>query len=208
VASGADPDEVIEDLRRRLEEELAGREPGSVGIAELRGLLARFGPVGDEPAASAPSGADPASAARVVGPPPPARAKRPWLGRAGIVFCGILLPLAAVGVELLMGLSEPILDPLPTPWHVIACLLVPLANALALRAVVRGEVPGARLVAGNGAALGVAAFYALLYLPLMPVSAIAILVMGVGLLGLSPFLSLLATNTLRRQLRGAALDAG
>lgn len=53
----------------------------------------------------------------------------------------------------------------------------------------------------NALAIGIASFYTLLFLPLLPISVLAILAMGLGLCSLSPLFALIATIMLRHQLR-------
>ena len=59
-------------------------------------------------------------------PPPPGR---------GLLLLGVVLPLVAIGVELLTGLCAGIFfDPLPTWGHVLFVLAVPAINFLLCRA--------------------------------------------------------------------------
>src|SRR5687768_14383255 len=148
IASGADPDEVEGDLRRRLEEELGVRPPGSVGLEELRILLVRFGPVGFAPAPP---------------PPPPRRRRRGWFGPSAFWFFGVVLPLVTIGIETVLGwCAAEILDPVPTWFHVLLCLLVPASQWTAWRALRRKEAPGRLALAANRVALGISTFYTLL----------------------------------------------
>jgi hypothetical protein len=140
-----------------------------------------------------------------------------WAGRGAftramsstfLVTCGVILPLVALFVELASGMStEVFIDPLPTPWHIAYVGLVPV-SALAAVAV---SSPSRRqlrwLSVLNGAALGVAAFYSVLFAPMLPIAVIAILYAGLGLLPLAPVLSLLALLGVQRRLqrRGAVL---
>jgi hypothetical protein len=195
VAAGADPDEVVEDLRRRLGEELAGQAASSVGPEELRGLLRRFGPV----AAGVPA------LSRLPAP----RRGRSFLGQGAFWLFGLVLPLATIATELVLGWSAEILfDPMPSAWHVLACLLVPAAQVYAWRALGGPGRPRASVLAANGIAAGVSGFYALLYLPFVPLGLIGLLLLGLGLLPLTPLLSFVTAMVLRRSLRRRARDAG
>ena len=113
----------------------------------------------------------PAPAARRTG--------RRWLAATLLLAAGVVLPAAAIGFELATRLCTQVLfDPLATPWHVALVGAVPLAN-LALWLRLRRAVPPGRLwlLAGGGAA-AVAAFYALVFLPLYPLAVIAIVFLG------------------------------
>ncbi len=128
------------------------------------------------------------------------------------VGMAVLLSGASVALELGMGIcAQTFFDPLPTPLYTAAYLF--LAAMLALNESVlaqadrrigervweqrqslplppekRTPLELARI--GTGAALAVAAVYAVMFLPIMPISAIGVLVWGMGLCGLSPFINL------------------
>ena len=119
-----------------------------------------------------------------------------------IVLFGILLPSIALGVELHTGMcAEVFFDPIPTLGHVLLVALVPAGNLLALIAFhgnwLRWRTP---LLWLNGVVLGVALFYTLVFLPIMPLAVIAIIFWGMGLLPLSPLCALLSAMALRRRL--------
>ena len=100
---------------------------------------------------------------------------------------GVVLPLVTLGVELSTRMNaETFFDPLPTWFHVLLVALVPAANACAWWAA-RGENPRhLRWIAlANGAAIGVALFYTLLFLPLTPIGLIAVTFYAMGLLPLT-----------------------
>ena len=191
VMAGADPDEVIDDLRRRLQEELAGRAPASVGPGELRALLARFGPI------------DPPAPTPAALPPVP---RSGWGGfrTACFVVFGVVLPIVTVGTELLAGWSaQDFLDPMPTFVHMMLCLLVPAGQLYAWGAVRGGSAPRWDAFAVNGLVVGISLFYSILFLPFVPIGLIA-LVFIVGLLPLTPHISLATALLLHRGLRKRA----
>ncbi|EAU68614.1 hypothetical protein STIAU_8812 [Stigmatella aurantiaca DW4/3-1] len=85
----------------------------------------------------------------------------------------------------------------------MAC--VPLANALGLLASRQRLVRVLPLaVFLNGVALTLSLLYALVFLPLLPLSLIAILFMGLGLLPLAPLTSFITALIVRRRLRQTA----
>jgi len=121
---------------------------------------------------------------------------------AFIVFAGVLLPFAALGFECVTEiLRGAYFDPLPTPIHYLLIAAVPLANLLLLRALHTGVAPGRALSWLHALATGVSAIYTVLFLPLMPLGAILVVLFGLGLLLLSPALSLVASLIARRNLR-------
>jgi hypothetical protein len=76
--------------------------------------------------------------------------------------------------------------------HAFLVACVPMANALGLVATMEHSprlVRTALIV--NGAALGISAVYTAVFLPLLPLSVLAVLFFGMGLLPLAPLLSFL-----------------
>ncbi|HMY76323.1 MAG TPA: VIT domain-containing protein, partial [Blastocatellia bacterium] len=106
-------------------------------------------------------------------------------------FFGVGIPASAILLELVSGVcANAAFDPLPTLWHVLLVCAVPLANLLVWRELRNDDAEyDWRLSAACGLAVGVSGFYALLFLPLVPVSFIALLLLGLGILGFSPQLA-------------------
>jgi hypothetical protein len=197
AASGADPDEVTADLRRHIDAELAKAGLTLVTQEDLERVLARLGP--PPPAAATPA------ATNLPAPNIFQRFRRRtelgWL-----IFSGVLLPVATLLIELVTHMCAGFFDPIPTWLHVLAIAFVPTANAYALFAL-RRATPERFLLAArlNAVAVGIALFYALCFAPLTPFACIGILFFGIGLLPLSPLLSLLVALRLRRKLRKGAI---
>jgi hypothetical protein len=122
---------------------------------------------------------------------------RKWM-RVVVWLLGIIFPLVVLGFELALHWCEEVLfDPLPSGVHIFLVALVPLANLFAQswEASIRFAWLQRAL---NGAALVVTLIYSLVFLPLLPVSLIAIVVYGLGFLSLSPMFALFATLVARR----------
>ena len=126
---------------------------------------------------------------------------RTWLAKACYIVFGILLPSVALGVELFLGeCAESYLDPIPTPWHVLLVSLVPIGCALFFFSPGDVKLRWYKPLAFLAGMMGVVAiFYSLLFLPMAPIAVIGILAAGIGLLPLSPALSLLAILPLVRK---------
>lgn len=110
---------------------------------------------------------------------------------AAFFFFGIGIPASAILLELASGIcAETFFDPLPTVWHVLLVCAVPLANLL-LWFQLRQEPARytAWLAAISGLVIGISGFYALIFLPLVPFSLFGLILMGLGILGLSPQLA-------------------
>ena len=195
AGTGADANEVIEDLRRHVEEELRNAKLSIITEEDLRRVLVRVG----EPKAGAqvPTSGQPRYSATTE-----KEAKlRP--GIFALIF-GVILPLGTIGFEMFTGSSAGILfDPLPSWLHVALVAVVPLANFLLWRAAREKDRRRARLFGWlNGAALGIAIYYALLYLPFSPIAAVGVIWFGLGLIPLAPIIAVAATAWLRHVYRG------
>ena len=219
--SGGDPDEIVDDLRRHAEAEVEARGLTIVSERDVRDILGAVGAGGERAGAGSPNPGAPNPAGRTEVPMPPSLVAAaaaaeptgpPYLGpwqTALLWLFAVVLPAVALGIELSTHIcAETIFDPLPTPLHVALVALVPLANLAALLALGRGASDRSwRLLAfANGLALGVAFYYALVFLPLVPISVVFIIAYGLGLLSLSPLISLVCGWLLRRRLR-ARLEA-
>lgn len=136
--------------------------------------------------------------------PEPERGGQRW----GVftLWAGVILPSISILVETTTHIcAENFFDPIPTLWHVLLVVFVPLANLqvwLAVRKGVTGRGP--LLGAANAVAVGVSLFYTIVYLPLLPLALIALLMAGLGLLPMAPVFSLISSLVLRRQLRRMA----
>ncbi len=128
---------------------------------------------------------------------------RRW-SEALTLFAGVILPAISIAVETTTHIcAEDFFDPIPTLWHVLLVVFVPLAHLQAWLAIRKGHTSrGALLGLTNAVAIGIALFYTIVYVPLMPLAAIAIIFAGLGLLPLAPLCALLSGIILRRQLRG------
>lgn len=119
---------------------------------------------------------------------------------------GVILPSISILVETTKHLcAENFFDPIPTLWHVLLVVFVPLANLQVWLAVFKGHTQrGALLGAANALAIGGSLFYTIVYLPLLPLAFIALIMLGLGLLPMAPLFSLICGLILRRQLRRIA----
>jgi hypothetical protein len=190
--SGADAEEVVDDLRRHFEEEICAAKLSVVTEEDVRRILARIG----EPAAD--------SSQR---PNAPKRPGRFFLAIA--ILFGVLLPLGTLAFEMFTGISAGVLfDPIPTWFHVVAVAFVPVVNFWLCRVTVTGKCRHPRLAGWlSGAAMGVALYYSILYLPFVPIAGMAVIYFGLGLIPLSPYLALLFTLLLRWRVGGSLADA-
>lgn len=123
-------------------------------------------------------------------PPKPYRhgVRRP----GAFLLLGVILPLFVFLFEMCTrGSADVLFDPMPDAWHHLLVLTVPLAGWCFWRSS-RGkatERTGRALPWLVGLALPAAIWYAICYLPIVPVALLGILWFGIGLLPLSPLLA-------------------
>ncbi len=203
--SGADGNEVAEDLRRHVQEELAGEKLPIVTEQDVERVLRRIG--------------TPAPSAALTEDPPPEKnqdQKAPnepssSFPRPGwwLLILGGLLPLGTIIFEYITGACAAVLfNPLPTWGHVLLTTLVPVSNTaiwLALRQKRLEHLNCLRLV--SGVALAVSLIYMLLFLPFTPFAFIGIAFYGLGLVPLAPFFSFLCCGILTGDLQKAGKHA-
>lgn len=109
-----------------------------------------------------------------------------------LILFGALLPASVLVFELFTGMSGEIFaDPVPDLARLGMVLLVPVTALLLLGREAKPGPFGRNLSFLTGAALGTAACYAFLYLPLLPF-AVPGLIFLIGILPLTPLASLIA----------------
>jgi hypothetical protein len=140
-----------------------------------------------------------------ISPPEPAVAKppsgaAPWYILSTIF--GVVLPVAVIVTEWLTGLcAQAFFDPIPTMAHVALVSLVPAMNAAGIFLLGRPNRAMPRWQPFlTGVALAVSAFYALVFLPLMPLAVVAVMFYGLGLLPMGPVVSFAVALKLRARL--------
>ncbi len=139
---------------------------------------------------------------------PPSRQSKPNGTIAFVALFGILLPIAALLFESITGMCRQIFfDPLPTPFHVALYATIPLANVRLLLALMRREILPRRWAWLHVFSAGVAVFYSLVFLPISPIAAIAVIAFGIGLFGLSPMLAVVCVILARKALSTAQRPA-
>jgi hypothetical protein len=170
VDVGADPEEVLGDLREHIERAAQERGLRLLTASDVTQTLDGMG--APEPDAAAPVAGS--------GVHRKQRTAHLWLG-------GVVLPAVSLVVQLLTGICTAALEPVPTFLHALLVASVPAAAFLALRELGRGPTPRlARVADLTRFAIGIAALYSILFFPLLPLS-IILSFFGVGIMGLSPF---------------------
>ena len=121
------------------------------------------------------------------------------------IFAGVIMPAISVTVEVTTHVcADLFFDPIPTVWHLLFVIFVPLAQ-LQVWFAIRRRNPDRLALAGflNAVTIGISVFYSIVYLGLVPLAMLALL-FGIGLLPLAPFLSLIASLIMRHQLKRVA----
>ena len=123
------------------------------------------------------------------------------------LFAGVIMPAISITVEATSHICADIFfDPIPTFWHLLLVIFVPLAQLQVWFAIRKRADRLALAGFVNAVAIGISLFYSIVYVPLVPLSLLALL-FGLGLLPLAPFLSLLAALIMRGQLKRVAATA-
>lgn len=193
LKAGFEPEEaaeVVEDWRLHVEEEVA-RLPGTVvDVLMLETVFARMGE-GEK------------TTEWKLEPPYPAVPPQPLKPKGVAVhwIFGVIFPSFLIVFEALAGFCESVFfDPIPTWFHFVLLMALPVGNGWLLKSLERRKSsPLTPLIVGFNVA--VSAFYALLFLPLLPASVIAILIFGLGFLSLMPIFTWVSTWVLGRRLR-------
>jgi hypothetical protein len=210
--SGADADEVFEDLRSHIDVEIEAMGLEIVNAEDVRLILDRLGggvPL-QEQAPSEPEAPQAGDRNRVWEFANMLMGFKafPW----ALLF-GVILPLVAVGVEVTTRICrETFFDPLPTWGHVVAYAWVGIGTLVGLCSlgiacdrVFTTDVKSLKISSWCvGTACGIALVYTLIFLPIVPLSIIGIVVFGVGFCGLSPLIALLVTWNTHRKLKEAS----
>ncbi len=94
--------------------------------------------------------------------------------RSVLLFIGsIIMPLGALGVEIVSGMCGSIFfDPIPSSVHVLLIAMVPLVHFLCWQRLRKGKPFTSLQAFVIGGALATSAFYAVLFVPLMPLAVI------------------------------------
>lgn len=188
AASGAQPAEVFEDLRAHVEREARAAGLMAVTRDDLVSILGRIGPIVAQPDPAPPEPEPPVPAPVAA---PAVSRRRVWQEWAA----GVVLPVIAIGVEVATGVcASTFFDPLPTLWHLALVCAVPAFAAALLLQLRRGSLVHPRLaLLASGLAAGIALFYALPFLVLVPFGIFALILFGLGLLPLTPYLAMAGT---------------
>jgi hypothetical protein len=137
-------------------------------------------------------------------PSPEAKSPKVLAGWKSL-FIAVIYPLGVILFELSTQFcAERLFDPIPTAFHKILVILVPAFNLVMwLKLRNKIDLPFSRVMLFGAISIGINAFYTLLFLPLLPLSVMAILMLGMGFLSLAPLFSFIASikiyRTLKRQ---------
>jgi hypothetical protein len=115
------------------------------------------------------------------------------------VFC----PLFALVFESYTQIcAQTFFDPLPTYYHQLLVLFVPLSNLMLWWTLRYNKKFNVKILfLFSSLSIGISGYYSLIFLPIIPISSIAILFFGIGLLGFSPIVSFISTIQLRQSLK-------
>lgn len=182
-----DPDEVVSSLAEHVTHEAELQAAQVVTLEHVERAIRIVGsPVELPTPLTKPVGTIPSQQVAA----PPKGMSRTW----GLVFA-VFLPALAIAFEFLTGMmAEFYIDPMPSTMHFVALCCVPIGNCFllsSLKAWPNASFRRRRFAFGVAGALsGLTGVYSLVYLPTIPLTVVALLVMGLGLLGAVPHISL------------------
>ncbi len=189
---GEDAADLKEDLRSHIHEEAERLEGDAIGLMHLENILGRLD-----------AGYRPMPDCREKPAKPKGRGFRSFLGWT----FGVVFPMAILIFEMIASFCGSVFfDPVPTWWHAGLIAMVAGGNAWLLRG---GNGVSNRMRGGAaGFVLVIACFYGLLFLPLIHLSVIALIFMGMGMLSLTPIFAALATWRIGRAASLSSSDPG
>jgi len=178
-------DEVVDDMRRHIDEELKGQEV--ITRDDVTRVIRSLGPIEDSEERS--------NQPRTT----PEKKRQPG---AGLILMGVLLPLIALIFELTShACAGAYFDPIPTWWHVLLVASVPLINGVIIYRLRNGvSSETTPLLAANAATIVISLFYAVAFAPLCIPGLIAVFYFGFGLLPMAPLFGSIACFLCRRHL--------
>lgn len=192
--SGANSEEVIEDIRGHVEAELTRRNLSVVSADEIKQILAQIG-LPETAEGSIPDCPKQQSAESIPATPRQETLRFSKFGSFYLLVFGVLLPIFASVFELVTRICSGIFyDPLPTPWHFALFMLIPTSNMTAFILSGRNDARY-RTLGGFLCGLGsiIALIYTIWFIPISFFSIFAVLAYGLGFCGLAPLLSLVAS---------------
>ena len=197
--SCADPNEVLGDIRAHITEELRERGAGIVTLEALESVLSSLGKseaLAHEEERLTP---EPETRTSVVAGLPR------WIGF--LLTGSIALSYLTLFIESITHPCAGVLfDPIPTFWHWLLVFLVPTSQVVV--SFSSGLESGSRrrwLGALSGLGIGVAFYYTLLFLPVLPFALILVLA-GMGLLALSPLIAFICSIYLHLRMKRTTRD--
>jgi hypothetical protein len=187
---GEDAAELKDDLRSHIYEEARQEPQETIGLMQLETILGRldagYRPVKDPQ----------------IGLP---KSETGGFKRFLLWAFGVVLPAGVLVFEMIATFCGSVFfDPIPTFWHAGLVALVPLLNGWLLSGG-RGASERIRGAAAGGVLI-VALFYGLLFLPLIHLSVIALLFIGMGFLSLTPVIAAIASWRIGAGAKRRAMD--
>ena len=201
--TGADADEVLDDLQRHIDEEILANHLQIVTKDDLEKILAKLNPTDDF--------LENESQMEPMEKNQPRKSEKKFTISAFVyaIIFGVALPAVTILVELITGMcADVFFNPIPTIFHLILIIIVPLGNFLVAFALFKNKTEKtAMLNVINSITIGISILYSIFFIPIMPFAMVGIMFVGIGLLPLSPAISFVVAIILRKKLRRAPAAA-
>jgi len=198
-SSGADANEVIEDLRRHIDEEIIAANLQIVTKENVEKVIANL-KIAEPEKETCQTNSD-------ILPEDSYKFKRiTKFSTVGFVFAiifGVALPAITLLVEISTGIcASAFFNPIPTIFHLLLIAFVPFGNLFACLLLKKKKTENYKIISFiNSCTIGIALFYSIIFAPFTPFAVIGIMAVGLGFLPLSPLTSLIVAIILRRKLR-------
>ncbi len=204
-SSGADADEVIEDLRRHIDEEIIGAKLEIVTKEDIGKVIANLKISEPETKnCQTKSNCLPGKSDKFrCTTKSKSSTKFSTTGFVFAIIFGVALPAITIMIEVITGMcASSIFDPIPSYFHLILISFVPVGNLFICLAIKKEKINNIKVINFiNSCTIGISFFYSIVFLPIMPFAAVGILFMGFGFLPLSPLTSLIVAVLLRKKIR-------
>lgn len=187
-ASGADPDEVKEDVRQHINESCREQNLNLVTQDDVRRFLRRMDLPEAELQTHAAADRTLTTAQELASLPGPLKLRYPQL----FTLVGVVLPLCCLVLYAPFHFDRDVsFQVVPTWLHALLILLIPIWSLLRLFSQHEPSPQRLRgLLLLTGMITGVSAFYSLIFAPFTLMGIMLVLALGFGLLFLAPLLSL------------------
>ena len=163
-SSGADADEVIEDLRRHIDEEIIGAKLEIVTKEDIGKVIANLRIAEPETKnCQTKSNCLPGKSNKFK-----SSTKFSTTFFVFAMIFGVVLPAITIMVEVISGMcASAIFDPIPSYFHLILISFVPVGNLFVCLAIKKERINNIKVISViNSCTIGISLFYSIIFIPI------------------------------------------